>query len=91
MGQGAILYKYRMQEADLVRLKQIINMYGHRGNTLISNSHLRGGQYFNYIKGNFEVIGFPKWANEEIERQLSAGVRIWHTKPTKTKLIDGTN
>lgn len=83
LGNGVQVYRYRPSEKDLKRMDKVLTMYGYKDTEILSKDLFFNRKYFNYIKAYGISIGgdLPRWFKEGITAQLSAGLRIWHTKP----------
>lgn len=82
-GNGFLLYKYRYRNSDLNRVDRLLTMYGYKEQESLSTSNFNRRKNFDYVQCSvITVTGKPKWWNDGISAQLSAGVRIWHVSPT---------
>ena len=83
MGNGVIAYRYHPSYQDVNRLDTILSQYGYKMTKKLGNEDFSIGQYYTYIQANGASVGgkLPKWWNDGIAAQLSAGVRVWKTKP----------
>lgn len=88
-GNGFLLYKYQYRNSDVKRIDRLLTMYGYREQESLSASNFSRRTKFDYVQcSTITVTGKPKWWNDGISAQLSAGVRIWHVKPTPTAYSD---
>lgn len=92
-----ICYRYYYKAADLARIDKLLTMYGYRFTKPLEASDFTNRPKFNYVKtqGGVTVCGnsggrLPKWWNDLISAQLSAGVRVWHILPTVSAYSDNT-
>lgn len=86
-GNGCFVGKYRYSAHDLTRLDKILNMFGYKDNKVFEMSDLNVGVYCNYLECSDVTVvsGAPRFAEEIAAQQLSAGVRLWKTKPDSSR------
>lgn len=87
-GNGALVYRYRYTTNDIARLDRILTMYGYKYTKALEASDFTNRTHFNYIQSSISVTGLPKWWNDGISAQLSAGTRVWHELPNATAYDD---
>ena len=85
----AIIYRYVYTSFDLVRIDKLLTMYGYKHTKALESSDFTNRSKFNYVKTRGGVTStsngsgrLPKWWNDGVSAQLSAGVRVWHILPT---------
>lgn len=78
---SCIVYRYQYSDFDIARIDKILTMYGYKVTKALELSDFTNREYFNYVESTCTVTGLPKWWADGISAQLSAGVRVWHTKP----------
>lgn len=89
VGNGFLLYKYQYRNNDIKRIDRLLTMYGYREQESLSTSNFNRRTKFDYVQcSTITVTGRPTWWNNGISAQLSAGVRVWHVKPTPTAYSD---
>jgi len=83
IGNGIVIVKYRLHNDDIEKCNRILDMYGYRDTTTITNDIFTNRSKFNFVKINgVSITGdIPKWIRELAAAQFSAGVRIWHKLP----------
>lgn len=88
VGNGCFMYRYYYTEQDLERVDKILTAFGYKHTKKLERSDFYGRQYFNYVSATGVTVKaadgavLPRWLRDTIGTQLTAGVRIWHTKPT---------
>lgn len=94
LGNGVRVYRYRFADSDVVKIDNILEMYGYKDTTLISPTHFTNRSKFNYVQATGLSVrndNVPMWIREGIAAQLSAGLRIWHVAPDASAYVDGSN
>lgn len=83
MGNGVIAYRYHPSSQDVNRLDTILSQYGYKMTKKLGKEDFSIGQYYTYVQAQGASVGgsLPKWWNDGIAAQLSAGVRVWKVKP----------
>lgn len=83
MGNGVIAYRYHPSHQDVNRLDTILSQYGYKMTKKLGNEDFSIGQYYTYVQAQGASVGgrLPKWWNDGISAQLTAGVRVWKVKP----------
>ena len=92
-----IVYRYYYKTDDLARIDKLLTMYGYRFTKPLEKTDFTNRPKFNYVKTQGGVGStsntsgrLPKWWNDGISAQLSAGVRVWHILPTVSAYSDNT-
>lgn len=87
-GNGAIIYRYRYTDNDIVRLDKILTMYGYKHTKTLELSDFTNRTHFNFVQSSISVSGLPGWFCAGISEQLQGGVRIWHELPNAAAYTD---
>lgn len=84
IGNGVFVYRYRYSDSDVSRIDKLLTMYGYKDTVALTSDLFSKRQNFDYVRANGVSIGgtLPIWKKNLIAEQLSAGVRVWHTKPS---------
>lgn len=84
VGNGVVVYKYEYSTNDLKRIDKILTMYGYKDTVPITKEIFSAREKFDYVQASGVTIGgdIPMWKRQMMADQLSAGIRIWHVKPT---------
>lgn len=97
LGNAIIAYRYYYTSSDLARIDKLLTMYGYRYTKALEASDFTNRPKFNYVRTQGGVTStsnaggrLPKWWNDGISAQLSAGVRVWHILPTVSAYSDNT-
>ena len=88
-GEVLFTYRYRPTNRDIARMDKLLTMYGYKASIPVEDVNLNSRTKFNYLEADVSVGGdIPMWLKEIIQAQLSAGVRIWHKKPSVSDYLD---
>lgn len=86
VGNGIMVYRYRLSDDDIQRIDKILNMYGYADVQSLSLSDLSSGKYFNYLEATDVKIKTNRQVSRQIregcQEQISSGVRIWKVNPS---------
>lgn len=103
VGNGVIAYRYYYTERDLKRIDRLLTMYGIKKRKALEAADFNSRKYFDYVRAQgVSVTAIPKKApyvtsflpmymKDAIAAQLSAGIRVWHTKPDTKYYEPGQN
>ena len=83
--------RYRLSDNDMTRFDNFLSSYGYAVDEVLSQSCFVGRTNHNYVKANDVTLkksGAPLYLLAGASDQIQAGVRIWHVKPSRDKLID---
>lgn len=83
--------RYRLSDNDMTRFDNFLSSYGYAVDEVLSQSCFVGRTNHNYVKANDVTLkksGAPLYLLSGAADQIQAGVRIWHVKPSRDKLID---
>lgn len=83
-GNGCFMYRYHPTDSDLARMDKLLTAYGYRHTAVLDTSMFSNRPSFNFVKASGVSVGgsLPNWWKSGIADQFSAGVRIWHVKPS---------
>lgn len=86
-GNSVVIARYMLSAYDLTRLDRVLNMYGYKHSKVLELSDLSVGVYATYVEAHDVTInsGAPKFAEQIAQEQLSAGIRLWKTKPSSAQ------
>lgn len=90
VGNYFIEYRYRLSASDMSRFDDFLTQFGYAVDEPLTKDCFTGRTNFNYIVADSVNIksSAPLYLREGIINQLQSGVRIWHTKPSRDKLIN---
>ncbi|MCM1439817.1 MAG: hypothetical protein NC131_11550 [Roseburia sp.] len=85
--------RYHLSSNDLARFDDFLSSYGYAVSEPLSNDVFTGRKNHNFVEAeNVEVnvsLGYGSFIERQgICEQIEAGVRIWHTSPSREKLLD---
>lgn len=83
--------RYRLSDNDMTRFDNFLSSYGYAVDEVLSQSCFVGRTNHNYVKANdvtLKKLGAPLYLLSGAAEQIQAGVRVWHAKPSRDKLID---
>lgn len=81
---------YRLSDKDSKRFDDFLTMFGYSVSEPLTTDCFSGRVNFNYVEASDVNIncGDALYLRDGVAQQLEAGVRIWHTKPSHTSLLD---
>lgn len=86
VGNGIMVYRYKLSDDDIQRIDKILNMYGYADVQSLSLDDLSSGKYFNYLEATDVKIKTNRQVSRQIregcQEQISSGVRIWKVNPS---------
>ena len=90
VGNYFIEYRYRLSASDMSRFDDFLTQFGYAVDEPLTKDCFSGRTNFNYIVADSVNIksSAPLYLREGVINQLQSGVRIWHTKPSRDKLIN---
>lgn len=90
VGNYFIEYRYKLSASDMSRFDDFLTQFGYAVDEPLTKDCFTGRTNFNYIVADSVNIKspFPLYLREGVINQLQSGVRIWHVKPSRDKLID---
>lgn len=86
VGNGFIVYDYQYQDADLLRVNNLLTMFGIKCALPLTNDMLfkMDGHEMKYIQaGSISLSGrkLPRWFVQGLEMQIRNGIRMWNVAP----------
>ena len=95
VGNDFTVNRYRLTLNDVKRFDEYLHKYGESVDEPFNVAHFTDKVKYNFVQlSNInmpEVLNVPLWLKNLASTVLEAGVRIWHTKPTKAALLVGGN
>ena len=90
VGNYFIEYRYRLSASDMSRFDDFLTQFGYAVDEPLTKDCFSGRTNFNYVVADSVNIksSCPLYLREGVINQIQAGVRIWHVKPSRDKLID---
>lgn len=90
VGNGFLLYRTHLSEADMVAFDNFLTAYGYANSRRLLQEDLSSRKCFNFVQANNVAIGGPKamWLREAIASYFEAGVRLWHELPNTAAMTD---
>lgn len=93
IGNGFIAYRTRLSDKDLERFDEYLTRFGYAVSEPLTRDKLFTRTNFNFVQANSVYVddNNPDITNrrqEAIQSLFTAGVRIWHVKPSHDKLIN---
>lgn len=90
-GNGFAIMQVTLRDSDAQRFDDFLSAYGYAQDKPLEISDLNNRTNHNYIKtsgAELQVQGAPRWLLSLLANMLDAGVRIWHTTPSKDALLN---
>lgn len=95
VGNDFTVNRFRLSLNDARRLDAYLHKYGEAVDEPFDVAHFTDKVKYNFVQleniNMPEVLNVPLWLKNLASTVLEAGVRIWHTKPTKAALLVGGN
>lgn len=91
VGNGFFDLRYRLSDNDMTRFDNFLTAYGYAVDEPLKAECFSGRQNFNYVQArdvSMTISDTPQYLISGIVNQIEAGVRIWHTAPSSSALID---
>ena len=90
VGNYFIEYRYKLSASDMSRFDDFLTQFGYAVDEPLTKDCFTGRTNFNYIVADSVNIksSAPLYLREGVINQLQSGVRIWHTKPSRDKLLN---
>lgn len=82
--------RYRLADVDMQRFDNYLTAFGYAVYEPLTKDCFGGRTNFNFVQADDVNIksNFPLYFNTGAIDQIQAGVRIWHTAPSRAKLYD---
>lgn len=90
VGNYFIEYRFRLSASDMSRFDDFLTQFGYAVDEPLTKDCFTGRTNFNYVVADSVNIksSAPLYLREGVINQLQSGVRIWHTKPSRDKLLN---
>lgn len=91
IGNSFYELRYRLSDNDMTRFDNFLTQFGYAVDEVLDISCFTGRTHFNYVQGRDVALkksGVPQYLLEGMSRIIETGVRIWHTAPAHSKLLD---
>lgn len=90
VGNYFIEYRYRLSASDMSRFDDFLTQFGYAVDEPLTKDCFSGRTNFNYVVADSVNIksACPLYLREGVINQIQAGVRIWHVKPSRDKLVN---
>ena len=75
----------------MIRFDNYLTQFGYAVNETLDSTAFSGRAHFNYVSAegvDVKISNQPAYIRDGVARQLESGVRIWHTAPSHSKLLD---
>ena len=81
---------YRLSNTDMTRFDNYLTQFGYAVSEKLTTACFTGRTHFNYVQGEDVTLNAtaPLYLRNGAAEQIMNGVRIWHTKPSSSALID---
>lgn len=91
VGNNFYELRYRLSDNDMTRFDNFLTQFGYAVDEVFTASCFSGRTHFNYVQGEDVVLkksGVPQYLLNGMSEVINSGVRIWHTAPAHSKLLD---
>lgn len=91
IGNSFYELRYRLSDNDMTRFDNFLTQFGYAVDEVLDTNCFRGRTHFNYIQCRDVALkksGIPQYLLEGMAKIIESGVRIWHTAPSHSKLLD---
>ena len=90
VGNYFIEYRYRLSASDMSRFDDFLTQFGYAVDEPLTKDCFSGRTNFNYVVADSVNIksACPLYLREGVINQIQSGVRIWHVKPSRDKLVN---
>lgn len=91
IGNSFYELRYRLSDNDMTRFDNFLTQFGYAVDEVLDINCFRGRTHFNYIQGrdvSLQKSGVPQYLLAGFASSIESGVRIWHTAPAHSKLLD---
>ena len=83
--------KYKLSDNDMTRFDNFLTAYGYAVDEPLSVECFSGRVNFNFVQAKdvtLKINNIPQYLIQGMTEQIEACVRIWHTAPSASALID---
>ena len=91
VGNNFYEMRYRLSDNDMVRFDNFLTAFGYAVDEVLKAECFGGRTHFNYVQARDVALkksGAPQYLLDGMAKVIESGVRIWHTAPSHTKLLD---
>lgn len=91
IGNGFYEIRYRLSDNDMQRFDDYLSSFGYAVDEVLTEGCFTGRSKHNYVKGDdvsLKKVNVPKYLLAGAEKQIEAGVRIWHVAPSRANLLN---
>lgn len=91
VGNNFYEMRYRLSDNDMTRFDNFLTQFGYAVDEVLDITCFSGRTHFNYIQGrdvSLKKSGVPQYLLAGFASSIESGVRIWHTAPAHSKLLD---
>ena len=91
IGNSFYEMRYRLSDNDMVRFDNFLTQFGYAVDEVFNTACFSGRTHFNYVQGRdiaLKKSGLPQYLLDGMAKVIESGVRIWHTAPSSSKLLD---
>lgn len=91
VGNNFYEMRYRLSDNDMTRFDNFLTQFGYAVDEVLKLECFSGRKHFNYVQGRDVALkksGVPQYLLEGMSKVIESGVRIWHTAPAHSKLLD---
>ena len=81
---------YRLSNTDMTRFDNYLTQFGYAVSEKLTTACFTGRTHFNYVQGEDVTLNAtaPLYLRNGAAEQIMNGVRLWHTKPSSSALVD---
>lgn len=81
---------YRLSDTDMTRFDNYLTQFGYAVSEKLTTACFTGRTHFNYVQGEDVTLNAtaPLYLRNGAAEQIMNGVRIWHTKPSSSALVN---
>lgn len=91
VGNNFYEMRYRLSDNDMVRFDNFLTQFGYAVDEVLKVECFSGRINFNYVQARDVALkksGAPQYLLDGMAKIIESGVRIWHTAPSHSKLLD---
>lgn len=91
IGNNFYEMRYRLSDNDMTRFDNFLTAFGYAVDEELKTECFGGRTHFNYVQARDVALkksGAPQYLLDGMAKTIESGVRIWHTAPAHSKLLD---
>lgn len=91
IGNSFYELRYRLSDNDMTRFDNFLTQFGYAVDEVLKVECFSGRTHFNYVQARDVALkksGAPQYLLDGMAKIIESGVRIWHTAPSHSKLLD---